>query len=37
MVIYGITLFPLAKELRAVDPGILSPFYAYNAVFDSSA
>ena len=37
MVLYGITLVPLAEELRAVDPGLLSPFYLYNAVFDGSA
>ena len=35
MVLYGITVVPLAEELRAADPGILSPFYADNAVFDS--
>ena len=28
MVLYGITLIPLAEELRAADPGLLSPFYA---------
>ena len=33
MVLYGITLIPLAKELRAEDLGLLSPFYADNAVF----
>ena len=32
-----ITLVPLAKELRATDPRMLSPFYADNAVFDGSA
>ena len=37
MVLYGITLVPLAEELRAADPGILSPFYADNATFDGSA
>ena len=36
MVLYGITLAPLAEELRAADPGILSPFYANDAVFDGS-
>ena len=36
MVLYGITLVPLAKELRAADPGFLSPFYADDAAFDSS-
>ena len=34
MVLYGITLFPLAEELRAVDPGLLSPFYEDDAAFD---
>ena len=35
MVLYGITLVPLAEELRVVGPGFLSPFYADDAVFDS--
>ena len=34
MVFYGITLVPLAEELRAADPGLLSPFYADDAAFD---
>ena len=34
---YVITLVPLAKELRAADPGLLSPFYADDAEFDSLA
>ena len=33
----GITLVPLAEELRAADPGILSPFYADDAAFDGLA
>ena len=33
MVLYGITLVPLAKELRAADPGLLSFFYADDAMF----
>ena len=37
MVLYGITLVPLAEELRAADPGLLSPFYVDNAAFDGSA
>ena len=37
MVLYGITLSPLAEELQAADPGLLSPFYADNAAFDGSA
>ena len=35
MVLYGITLVPLAEELIAVDPGFLSPLYADDAAFDS--
>ena len=34
MLLYVITGVPLAKELRAADPGLLSPFYDYDAVFD---
>ena len=37
MVLYGITLVPLGKELIAADPGILSPFYADGAAFNGSA
>ena len=37
MVFFGITLVPLAEELRAVDSGLLSPFYADDAAFDGSA
>ena len=37
MILYGITLTPLAEELRMVDPGLLSPFYADDAAFDGSA
>ena len=37
MVLYGNTLAPLAKELRAADLGLLSPFYADNAAFNSLA
>ena len=37
MVLYGITLVPLAEELRAADPGLLSPFNADDAAFDASA
>ena len=37
MVLYGITLFPLAEELRVADPGLLLPFYVDDAVFDVSA
>ena len=36
MALYGITLVPLAEELRAADPGLLSPFYADDAAFDGS-
>ena len=31
MVLYGITLSPLAEELRLADPGLLSLFYAGDA------
>ena len=34
MVLYGITLSPLAEELRTVYTGLLSPFYAYDSLFD---
>ena len=37
MVLYGITLVPLAEELCAADLGILSPFYTDDAAFDGSA
>ena len=37
MVLYGITIVPQAEELRAADPGILSPFYTDDAAFDGSA
>ena len=37
MVLYGITLVPLADELRSADPGLLSPFYADDTVLDGSA
>ena len=37
VVLYGITLVPLSKELRAADPGLLSPFYADDAAFNGSA
>ena len=36
MVFYGINLAPLEGQLRAVDSEMLSPFYAYDAVFDGS-
>ena len=34
MVLYGITLVPLAEELRAADPGPILPFYTDDAAFD---
>ena len=37
MVLYGITLAPLTEELRAADPGLLSPFYVDDASFNGSA
>ena len=36
MVLYGITLVPLTEEVRAADLGLLSSFYADDAVFDCS-
>ena len=36
MVLYGITLVPLAKGLRDVNLEILSPFYANYAEFNGS-
>ena len=37
MVLHGITLFPLAEEIRAANPGLLSLFYADDATFEDSA
>ena len=37
MVLYGITLVPLAEKLRAADLGLLLPFYADDAAFDGLA
>ena len=37
MVLYGITLDPLAEELRAADSGLLYPFYADDTAFESLA
>ena len=37
MVLYGITLVPLAEDLKVSDPGLLSAVYADNAAFDSLA
>ena len=37
MVLYRITLVPLAEELRVAYLVLLSPFYADDTVFDSSA
>ena len=37
MVLYGITLVPLAEELRVAELGILLPLYADNVAFDCSA
>ena len=33
MVLYSIIIVPLEEELQAVDTGLLSPFYADDAVF----
>ena len=37
MVLYGITLVPLAEELWANEPGILTPIYMYDTALDESA
>ena len=37
MVLYQITLTPLAKELKVADSGLLYPFFADNAAFDNLA
>ena len=37
MVLYGITLVPLAEDLIVAYLGLLSPLYADDAAFDSSA
>ena len=37
MVLYGITLVLLAKELRATDSGFLPSFYAEDAAFGGLA
>ena len=37
MVLNGITLVPLAEELRAADLGLLLPFYADDVVFNGLA
>ena len=37
MVLYRITLIPLAEEIQAADPGLLPLFYDDDAAFDDSA
>ena len=37
MVLYGITLVPLAEELRAADTGLILPFYTDDTAFDGLA
>ena len=37
LVLYGVTLVPLAEDLQAADPWLLSPFYADDAAFDGLA
>ena len=37
MVSYGITLVPISEELRAGDPGLLSPFHVDDAAFNGLA
>ena len=34
MVLYGINLYPLAKEIRSADRVLLSPFYEDDAAFN---
>ena len=36
MVLYGIALVPQSEELKAVDSGLISLFYAGDAAFDGS-
>ena len=36
VVVYGITLAPLVEELKAADPGLISPIHAGDAEFHSS-
>ena len=36
MVLYRITLVPLAEDLGEEDPGIIYPFYADNAAFNGA-
>ena len=36
IILYGITLVPLAEDLRVSDPALLSPFQADDAAFDGS-
>ena len=33
MVFYEITIFPLEDKILVEEPGILTPFYADNAIF----
>ena len=37
MVLHGITLVPLAEELRVADLGLLLPFYVDDMAFDGSS
>ena len=37
MVLYGITIIPLEEDLRAADPGLLTPLYTDGAAFDGLA
>ena len=36
MVLYGITLVSLVKEVRGGDPGLLFPFYVEDVAFNGS-
>ena len=37
MLLYGVTLIPLVKELCAMDPALLASFYVNHAVSDGFA
>ena len=37
MVLYGITIVPLAEEISAADPGLLSSLYADKGAFNGLA
>ena len=37
MIMYGISIFHLAEEIHAADPGIIDPLYVDNVTFGGSA